>query len=376
MHSFHSIRDLSSLTQDFPESIIYQCISGSRAYGTARPDSDEDIRGIFVLPQSSYLLFPEPVNQVSDEKNDVVFYSLRRFLELAVTANPNIIELLFMPEECILFKSPLMDRLIENRSLFITQNAYSSHVGYAHAQIKRARGQNKWINHPQPKDPPVKEKFCWIIPLPKDLPEPDSFPFRPLPLVQSGINLTECHCSVLEHCSDIFRLYHYGSKAKGVFRNGELVCESIPKEDEHARCIGLLIFNRTGYEMAKRDHHNYWDWQKNRNEARWKTQEEGLIDYDAKNMMHTFRLLLSGENILRFGEPIVRFSGTQLDFLKNILSGKFAYDDLIVLADQMVKSLKELRDCSPLLSRADPEKLNQLLRQITKEWESIHAGTH
>ena len=42
-----------------------------------------------------------------------------------------------------------------------------------------------------------------------------------------------------------------------VFRNGMLVCESIPKEDENARFIGLLLFNCQAFEAAKVKHHEY-----------------------------------------------------------------------------------------------------------------------
>ncbi len=138
-----TISDPEHLFKDFSETVVFKCIAGSRAYGTNRPDSDEDIRGVFVLMQSHYLSLKRPIDLVSDEKGDVVFYTLRRFLELASTANPNIIELLFMPDECVLTKTSLMDTLLNQRELFITKGAYESHIGYAQAQIKKARGRNK-----------------------------------------------------------------------------------------------------------------------------------------------------------------------------------------------------------------------------------------
>ena len=32
--------------------IIFECISGSRAYGLDTPTSDTDIRGVFILPKA------------------------------------------------------------------------------------------------------------------------------------------------------------------------------------------------------------------------------------------------------------------------------------------------------------------------------------
>ena len=36
-------------------SVLFECIAGSRAYGTSTTASDEDIRGIFAVPATSYM---------------------------------------------------------------------------------------------------------------------------------------------------------------------------------------------------------------------------------------------------------------------------------------------------------------------------------
>ena len=61
--------------------ILFECISGSRAYGTDLHTSDTDIRGVFILPQRD-LYSLRYVEQVIDAKNDVIFYELGRFVEL------------------------------------------------------------------------------------------------------------------------------------------------------------------------------------------------------------------------------------------------------------------------------------------------------
>lgn len=363
-----NITDLESLLTHNSEAIIYRCIAGSRAYGTAHADSDEDIRGIFILPRDHYLSITEPISMVSDERGDIVYYSLHRFIQLASNANPNIIELLFMPSDCIQLMTPIMQTLYNARDLFITKQAYESHVGYALAQIKKATGQNKWINNPQPRTPPKREGYCWIIL--RENNQDNNYPFRPVCLEKTGINLSQCHVASLEHCPNVYRLYFIGENAKGVFRNGMITCESITKHDENKNCIGLLIFNKSGYESSLKDHHNYWEWQKNRNKQRWLIQEKGYLDYDAKNMMHMFRLLLSGENILRKGSPIVRFEGENLQFLRDILKGKFQYNELTFLADEKIKQLSKLNQDSSLPENSDLEKLNSLLYQLTESWEN------
>jgi len=362
--------DLTELRGSQHRRILFETLAGSRAYGTAHAASDEDIRGVFLLPGADYLSLTPPLRQVSDAKGDIVYYTLARFLELALKANPNIIELLYMPQECVRLQTQWWEQVLAVRDGFITKQAYASHVGYARAQIKKARGRNKWINRPQPEAPPQQEAFCRFIARSE---EDGERPYRPRTLESAGVDLGSCHAAALEHTSGVFRLYHYGSGARGVFRDGNLVCESIPREDEAGRCIGLLIFNQAAYERAAADHRHYWQWRAGRNEARWRSQERGEIDYDAKNMLHTFRLLLSGEHILREGRPLVRFDGPKLALLKGILAGAYAYDALIRMAEEKMLELGELHAASTLPEMPDQAGAEALLRTITREWEQAHA---
>ena len=102
-------------------------------------------------------------------------------------------------------------------------------------------------------------------------------------------------------------------------------------------------------------------------------QEKGLLDYDAKNMMHTFRLLYSGLNIMRNGEPLVRFSGEKLAELMAIRQGQFKYEELIEKSQMLFEELASLREKSVLPETADKDKIRDLLLEITDMWERDHA---
>ena len=136
-----------------PSPIFFECVSGSRAYGTATATSDEDIRGIFAVSAATYLDLVTPPDQINDGKGDIVYYSLRRTIELLSQANPNLLELLFMPDDCVRKSSASMQRLMAQRHLFVTRQCADTHINYAMSQIKKARGQNKWVNHPKPLEP-------------------------------------------------------------------------------------------------------------------------------------------------------------------------------------------------------------------------------
>ncbi len=355
------------LQNDTSGRVIFRGIWGSHAYGTATPESDMDTLGVYVLETEEYLSLIEPPAQVSDERNDNRFYSLRNFLELAANANPNILDLLYLPDDCVLHTSPYWRMMQEERSLFLTKKVCQTYCEYAMGQIKKARGCNKRIHNPQPEEPPTPEEFCFVLQT-----SPSGMPMRPVPLKESGVSLRRCHAAALENSGELYRLYDYGDAARGVFRNGMLVCESIPKEDETTRFICLMTFNKNAFEQAKSKHRQYWEWRRTRNEARWRSQEAGLLDYDAKNLMHTFRLLFSSLNIIENGEPVVRFSGDKLQELHDIRSGLFTYDALVSKAEALSERLMSLRDASSLPEVADIGQINTLLIEITRKWERDH----
>jgi len=360
---------LADLQSDSCDRVIFRGISGSRAYGTSHAASDTDIRGIFVTGKTAYLTLNEEQKQVSDERGDICYYSLRRFCELAAAANPNFLELLFLPEDCMLFHDHYFDWLSASRDIFISQLASKSYLDYAQAQIKKARGQNKRVHHPYSKEVPRQEDFCWFIPS-----QSSGVPGRPISIKESGHALANCHIAAVEHTEDLYRLYDYGKSGRGAFRNGMLVCESIPPEDEVTRFCGYLIYRAGLFERALTEHRQYWEWYEQRNAARWQTQETGAMDYDAKNLMHTFRLMYSGLNILTHGVPLVRFTGDKLQFLLDIKAGKFAYDELQQQAETLAGEFDEQRRKSTLPPAPDLVKINHLLREITEEWESHHAN--
>jgi hypothetical protein len=359
----YSLDELRNLTSS---ALLFDCIAGSRAYGTSVSGSDEDIRGIFAVPASAYLDLQVPPDQVGDDRGNVVYYSIRRIIDLLSQANPNILELLFMPDDCIRKTSTEMEMLAARSDLFVSKHCADTHAGYAMSQIKKARGQNKWVNNPKPEAPPGKEDFCFVIPWPSGT---NGYPARPIPLKKIGWPLSEYHAARLEHGHDTYRLYHYGAQACGVFRGDVIACESIPDEDEARHFSGLLLYNEQGWKQALADHRNYWAWRRERNESRWQQQERGELDFDAKNMMHTVRLLLSGRSLMQFGRPIVRFQGDNLALLISIPEGKLSFDEIMSIAQDVVADCERLKATAALPELCDVAQATMLLREITGHWE-------
>lgn len=348
--------------------VMFETVVGSHAYGTSTPKSDMDIRGVFLRPLAERVTLFQLPDEVGHEKpEDVKFYELEKFMSLAKDCNPNIIEFLFMPEDCVRFCDDRFRRLIAERDAFVSKKAYHTFSGYAYAQIKRAKGENKWVNNPKPKEPPKREDFCWVIPAGRFSGVLGAMPARPESLKDVGLNLAEYHVAAMERVSDTYRLYRYGSASKGVFRNGNLVCESIPLEDEVSRFVGLLVYNDHEYQKAMLDWKNYWTWVKERNPERWVSQERGEVDYDCKSMQHCMRLLLSGESILRTGKPIVRFEGEQLQYLRDIRNGKFTHEQLMADVEKRMAVLEVIEKESSLPWGADVTKIDGLFKELVMQ---------
>lgn len=127
-----------------PEGLISLCWRGSVAHGMYVPKSDpdsiddKDVMGVYVGPLEHYLGFGRrDVYEKWEGEWDCVFYELRKFIGLLLNCNPNVLSLLWLKPNGIIYESALGTRLRDHRDLFVTKKAYHSFSGYAHAQFKK-----------------------------------------------------------------------------------------------------------------------------------------------------------------------------------------------------------------------------------------------
>lgn len=137
--------------------LIYQVITGSRAYGLDTPTSDTDTRGV-CLPPAHILLGLTPFEQWEDATHDNVIYALVKFVRLALECNPNIIEVLYTAPEHILFCNEYGEALRAHRHLFLTRKAAQTFSGYAISQLRRLERHHRWLENP-PDHLPAQEEY-------------------------------------------------------------------------------------------------------------------------------------------------------------------------------------------------------------------------
>src|ERR1043165_1289215 len=178
--------------------LIFEAITGSKAYGLATERSDTDIRGVFVLPKELFYSL-EYTPQVSNESNDIVYYELRRFIELLSKNNPNIIELFNVPEGCVLYKHELMNGI--KPELFLSKLCEQTFANYAFTQIKKAYGLEKKIVNPVDEERKSVLDFCYVRV------EKDAVPLQKF-LAENSYLQEEMGLTAIAHLRDCYNLYH------------------------------------------------------------------------------------------------------------------------------------------------------------------------
>ena len=350
--------------------IIFETIAGSKAYGTATPESDTDIRGVFVQPLSD-LLAGNYVDQVSDEKNDITFYELRRFMALLSANNPNIIEMLGMPGDCIVYKHPLFEMIEANLSNFLTKSVRDSFGGYAIAQIKKAQGYNKKMNWEATEM--VRKNvldFCYVI----QAPNSDTILFTDwVNRKYDGYDNYNFGLSKINHAHDLYALFDlsdfYGIQGivKDLEKSNNVQTVSIPKG---LNPVAYLSFNKDAYSTHCKRYSEYLTWLKERNPNRIKMNKSHGKNYDSKNMMHTYRLLLMAKE-LADGVLQVRRSPQEIEKLMKIRKGEFEYEDLLREANSNIKLLDDIYEKSNLPAKVNKKLVGELILTIRKEFYSL-----
>lgn len=338
--------------------VLLEVISGSKAFGLDTPTSDTDIKGVFYMPKEKYFGL-EYISQIANESNDIVYYELGRFVELLLKNNPNILELLASPDDCILYKNPIMDRF--QISDFLSKLCKDSFAGYAMGQIKKARGLNKKIVQPVDKVRKTILDFCYIL---KDN---NSISLKKW-LEDNNFKQEKCGLVNINHAKSMYALFYDKEDVlnfKGIenkISSNDISISSVPKGMKQ---LAYLSFNLEGYSTYCKDYREYWEWVEKRNEERYDTNLKHGKNYDAKNMMHTIRLLESAQRI--FSEEKLNVRVSNRSELLAIKSGNLEYEDLILKANSIMENIDKLHSVSRLPLLPDIEKIKQILVSIRME---------
>jgi hypothetical protein len=181
-----------------------------------------------------------------------------------------------------------------------------------------------------------------------------------------GIKKEHCGLVKIDHMRDVYALFHNSQLTEGYLSgimSGPAANDvSLSSVEKGTAPMGIMNFNKDGYSKYCKDYNEYWEWVEKRNEVRYENTLEHGKNYDAKNMMHTFRLLNMAEEIALHRKINVRRHDRE--FLLHIRSGAYSYEELVAKADEKIHGIDELYERSGLPEGPDVAAAERILIEM------------
>lgn len=150
--------NLASPPKWLSNNLMFEVIMGSYAYGVSSDASDIDIYGFTIPPKD--MVFPHLAGHIpgfgNSPKNfenwqehhiidksarkqyDISIYSIIKYFNLCMGNNPNMIDSLFVPYECITHSTNISNMIRDKRHMFLHKGCYHKFKGYAYSQLHKA----------------------------------------------------------------------------------------------------------------------------------------------------------------------------------------------------------------------------------------------
>ncbi len=149
-----------------PHNIHYETIMGSVAYGVSSDTSDMDVYGFCIPPKD--MIFPHLAGEIlgfgsqvkrfeqyqehhildksalagSGRTYDIAIYSIIKYFQLCMENNPNMIDSLFTPANCVLHITKVGNMVRESRHMFLHKGSWHKFKGYAYSQLHKMTTKN------------------------------------------------------------------------------------------------------------------------------------------------------------------------------------------------------------------------------------------
>ncbi len=351
---------------------VLLCRHGSHAYGLETPESDLDLRGICIEPPEFVISFCKNFEQSEnvkfngyEESKDCTIFGLRKFLNLAANANPNVIEILFVEENEIIFATEFGRKIIDNKELFLTKKAYHTFGGYAKGQLKRLENHRQWIINPPP-EPCSRTEF--------GLPASPVIPSDQIKAAFAAINKKIDQWN-LKDMTDIDR----ADRIEFINAMAEVIAEMQLGAKEQFIAAGnslgfdtnflVMLDKERTYNGIKQLYSQYQNWLKTRNPKRFKTEQECLVD--TKHASHLIRLYFEAIDLLNGNGLILKRPKDELNLLLDIKLGKFGketYKMVMDLKEDLNSKLDDAMKNSKLPHGPDVNKMDDLMRTLYKQF--------
>lgn len=378
---------------DLKNHTVLLVVGGSRAYGTHKQTSDLDIKGILIPPLRQYrlgilhridqvdsidelgvfnnLLCPELLEAVtidSKERHPAVVapegavYDIHKYFNLALDANPNILELVWSEDHLVILETPVGKSLRENRNIFLSKKVLYTYKGYAFSQMKRIRNHRSWLLYPILKEPQRADfglppqnstlsadeqgAFLWVL-------------TEILSEKMANSRLSESTKKELKTISI------QDCAAAGIpDKTWPIIQQMTGASDEF---ISAMMKERQ-YRNARAQWNSYQSWKKTRNPKR--AELESRSRYDTKHASHIARLYCQGKEILETGHLSVTLPKDQREFVIHVRDGGMAFGELEEWFDKEGLEIDEAAMKSILPRAPDRVAANNLLIELQERFDT------
>jgi hypothetical protein len=126
--------------------IVIDAVVGSRAWGLADERSDEDRRGVFVLPFAWTAGLVEPPLDLLADDGSRAYWEAGKAIRQALRADPNTLEMLFAAGAGDV-RDELGAELLAAREAFVSVEIYGSFGRYALSQLERLEHNQRLADH-------------------------------------------------------------------------------------------------------------------------------------------------------------------------------------------------------------------------------------
>lgn len=143
-----------------PSNVQFEAMMGSVAYGVSGDTSDVDVYGWCIPTKET--VFPHLSGEIygfgrqiqrfeqwqqhhvavpgCDKVYDFSIFNIVKYFQLLMENNPNVLDSLFVPANCILHITRIGTMVRESRRLFLHKGSWHKFKGYAYSQLHKMRG--------------------------------------------------------------------------------------------------------------------------------------------------------------------------------------------------------------------------------------------
>lgn len=315
--------------------LIFSAVVGSTAWGLSDEHSDEDVKGVFLLPFDETSGVWQPADEIQAPDSDAQYWEVQKLVYQGLRGDANTLETLWSP--LVKVQTDLGADLLASRRMFVSRAIFGTFGRYAISQFRKMRSARRRHHvtegiaslvqaEPGLSQAELEERLC----------ETAGIPGFDEPVIQGRGGIKKARQLV----KDLYRSLH----DRGLIA-----------ERGYAPFVAYL---RAVAATAP-----------------------GLVDEPPrwKNAYNLLRLLHSGTRWLREGEPLIEVTGELRGELLSVKRGEVPLDEVLTRADELAAEMERAYESTALPEEPDYEAAHAFLlrcrEHAAREWIGRSSAT-